>query len=270
MRGVFSTGVLDTFLRQGFNPFDIYLGVSAGAGNLAAFLANMPGRNLRLYCDYSRRPEFIRVTRFLRGGHLMDLDWLWERTIAEIRLDLDTIYAVGKPLLVCVTDVQTGKPVYLDTTAENLEHVLKASSALPILYRGRIEVNGRRMVDGGLSDPIPVNEAIRRGATRIMVIRSRPDDYFKRRGPGDHLAGLLLRRYPALCEQLAQRADHYNKTVSFLRNPPAGIRIIEVCPPTEFRPSRLSQDVRALFSGYRQGRRRGEAAIARWQHTFNG
>lgn len=268
MRGVFSTGVLDTFLRKGFNPFDIYLGVSAGAGNLSAFLARMPGRNLRLYCDYSRRPEFIRVTRFLRGGHLMDLDWLWERTIAEIRLDLDTIYASGKPLVVCVTDVQTGSPVYLDTTAQNLEHILKASSALPVFYRGHVVVNGSRMVDGGLSDAIPVGEAIRRGASRIMVIRSRPTGYRKKRGVSDHLAGLLLRRYPALREQLRRRPDAYNQTVSVLRNPPDGIRIIEICPPTDFRPSRLSQDAPALFSGYRQGRRAGEAAIERWESCF--
>ena len=51
MRGVFSTGVLDGFLAACFNPFDGYIGVSSGAGNLAAYLADMPGRNFRIYTE---------------------------------------------------------------------------------------------------------------------------------------------------------------------------------------------------------------------------
>ena len=93
LRGVFSTGILDGFLESRFNPFDFYLGVSSGASNLAAYLAEMIGRNKRIYTDYSLRPEFIDPVRFLRGGHLMDLDWLWDTTIREIRLDLQRIYA---------------------------------------------------------------------------------------------------------------------------------------------------------------------------------
>lgn len=70
--------VLDGFLEARFNLFDRYVGVSSGAGNLAAYLAEMPERNFKIYTDYSLRPEFISLKRFFRGGHLMDLDWLWD------------------------------------------------------------------------------------------------------------------------------------------------------------------------------------------------
>lgn len=73
MRGIFSTGVLDGFLARNFNPFDIYFGVSSGSGNLAAFLARMPGRNLKIYTDYSLRPEFINWRRAAMGGP----SWTW-------------------------------------------------------------------------------------------------------------------------------------------------------------------------------------------------
>jgi predicted acylesterase/phospholipase RssA len=108
LRGVFSTGILDGFLKAGFNPFDFYMGVSSGASNLAAFLAEMPGRNYRIYKDYARRREFIDSWRFVRGGHLMDLDWLWEITIREMRLDLSKIYSRRRPFLVGLTDMETG------------------------------------------------------------------------------------------------------------------------------------------------------------------
>ena len=87
LRGVFSTGLLDGFLEAKFNPFDFYIGVSSGASNIAAYLSEMTGRNRDIYLDYSLRPEFISIARFLRGGHLLDLDWLWDNTIRDIRLD---------------------------------------------------------------------------------------------------------------------------------------------------------------------------------------
>ncbi len=129
LRGVFSTGLLDGFLEAKFNPFDLCIGVSSGASNLAAYLAGMIGRNARIYLEYSLRPDFISFSKYFQGGHLLDLDWLWEVTIREIRLDLGSIYSRGKPFIVVMTDVQTGEAIYHPTGAGDLEQVLKASSA---------------------------------------------------------------------------------------------------------------------------------------------
>ena len=263
-RGIFTTGLLDVFSEEGFNPFDFYIGVSAGAGNIAAYLADMPGRNLKIFNDYSLRKEFINIPRFLLGGHLMDLDWLWEKTIAEIRLDLKTIYARNRPFVVCMTDVLTGKPVYKDTDADNLEHSLKASSALPLLYRDFPVVEGRSMVDGGLSDSIPVKHAISMGATKIMVIRTRPKKYLKKTSWVRRLPSNLLRRYPEIKNALNNRADMYNETLSFIRNPPEGVHIIEVCPPDTFKTPRISKDPEVVLKGYQIGRSMAREVMKNW------
>ncbi|MEN6466632.1 MAG: patatin-like phospholipase family protein [Syntrophaceae bacterium] len=149
MRGVFSTGVLDGFLEAGFNPFDLSIGVSSGASNLAAYLAGMHGRNAKIYLDYSLRPEFLSYRRFILGGHLLDLDWMWETTIREIRLDLEAIYSRRRPFIAVLTDVMTGSAFYRFTGASDLEQTLKASSAMPLVYRGfppcgRPSFHGRR------------------------------------------------------------------------------------------------------------------------------
>lgn len=265
LRGVFSTGLLDGFLEADFNPFDLYIGVSAGASNLAAYLAGMKGRNGSIYRDYSLRPEFIDLGRFLRGGHLLDLDWLWEITIREIRLDLAAIYARRKPFLVVVTDVRTGLAIYRETTAADLEHTLKASSAIPLLYRGYPEVDGRPATDGGIADALPIGEAIRRGARRIMVLRSRPRDYIKRFGISDRLLARHARTFPLLGVAMKRRAARYNESVTLIRKPPAGVEIVEICPPLDFRVSRLSRNRRILDEGYEQGRRLAAEAIRRWE-----
>lgn len=264
LRGVFSTGLLDGFLEAQFNPFDLYIGVSSGASNLAAYLAGMIGRNKRIYLDYSLRPEFISFPKFLRGGHLLDLDWLWDITIREIRLDLATIYSKKKPFICVLTDVQTGDAHYKLTGAHDLEHVLKASSAMPLLYRGYPEVDNRPMTDGGVADSIPVAEAIRRGARRIMVIRSRHRDYMKRHGLSERFMRWHVRHYPFLQQAMTKRVERYNDAVALIRKPPDGISIIEICQPGSFRVSRLSQDRIVLQEGYEQGRALAVEAIARW------
>ena len=265
MRGVFSTGLFDGFLERRFDPFHMYIGVSAGATSIAAYLAGMHGRNRKIYTELSVGPEFINLRRFLRGGHLMDLDWMWNETISRMRLNLERIYSRQRQFLVGMTDVGTGKPVYRITSAMDLEHVLKASSALPVIYRGFPVVDGRPMTDGGVSDPIPVAEAIRRGAKRIMVVRSRPRGHRSRPDAISFFVYWLLRKYPALQATLKSHDRIYNNAVALIRHPPDGVSIIEICPSERFRTGKFTRDARTLADGYEQGRALADEAIRRWE-----
>ncbi|MBI9076596.1 MAG: patatin family protein [Desulfatibacillum sp.] len=264
MRGVFSTGVLDGFLEARFNPFDLCVGVSAGAANMAAFLAEMPQRNLKIYTDYSLRPQFINFWRFLRGGHLMDLDWLWDITIEEIRLDLKTIFASGKCFVVCLTDVATGQALYKHPHSGDLEDILKASSALPILYRGFPLIDGHPAVDGGIADPIPVRQALKMGARKIMVIRSRPKSYEKKEKFSQAIMLNKMKPFPALSQAISYRIKRYNEAVSLIRNPPSCVSITEICPPENFKPGRLGKNKKVLMEGYEQGRNISREAMEAW------
>ena len=70
MRGAFTSVVLDAFLQQQFNPFDLCVGVSSGSTNIANYLAAQQGRTLQIYLDHSLRPEFIHYGRFFKGNAL--------------------------------------------------------------------------------------------------------------------------------------------------------------------------------------------------------
>lgn len=230
----------------------------------------MIGRNHKIFLDYSLRPEFINFYRFIRGGHLLDLDWLWDITIREIRLDLKTIYSNKQPFYVVMTDMGTGKAVFHPTSAEDLEQALKASSAAPPLYRGFPEVNGRPMTDGGVAEALPVREALDLGADRLMVIRSRPRGYRKRRELSDHILRWCFRDYPQLGKTIAERAERYNRSLSLIRTPAAGVSFVEVCPPSDFAVSRLTRDPAVLQKGYEQGRTLGRKAISFWKEGRRG
>ncbi len=92
MRSIFAAGVLHAFGKAGFDPFDLYIGVSAGACHLASHLAGQNNRNFDITLQYSLKSDFINIKRFLSGGHLMDLDWLWKQTITNYRLDLAYLF----------------------------------------------------------------------------------------------------------------------------------------------------------------------------------
>jgi len=254
MRGIFSCGILDEFIANEFYPFDLCIGVSAGASNSAAYLAKMHGRNLKVYMDYSLRPEFIRYGRFLLGGHLLDLDWMWSVTARDLPIDTATLFSQHCEFLAAATCSSTGQVHYLKPDAGNLFEVLKASSALPIFYRDTVKLNGRHWSDGGVSDAIPVREAYRRGARKILVLRSRERDYRKMPSKMEFLLPYFLKKTPALVPVMRRRPQAYQASLDFIREAPADAQITEVCVPDNFPVSRMTTDRDMLKRGYQIGR----------------
>ncbi|MEL6117349.1 patatin family protein [Photobacterium sp. SP02] len=253
MRGIFAAGVLDGFLEQDYRPFDFCIGVSAGSTNLAAWLANQHGRNYKVITDYSCRPEFISLRKFIRGGHWLDLDWLWQITIDEIRLDLDAFDAQPIPLYVVTTQVSSGEAVYTQATADNLEQLLKASCSVPVAYRDYPLLNGDAMTDGGVADSIPVIKAYQMGAREITVILSRPLGYRKKTSKTSWFLRRMLADTPELARVMMKRADNYNSAIAFIENPPQDCRIHVIAPPAEFDVGRITTDKKRLDTGYQMG-----------------
>lgn len=253
MRGIFAAGVLDAFLAQGRTAFDHCIGVSAGAVNLAAFLAGQRGRNHSVITDYSCRPEFISLARFVRGGHWLDLDWLWAITIRECRLDLARFAANPVPLTVVATRVSDGQAAYLKGNAAELEQQIKASCSVPLVYRDFVRIGGEAMTDGGVADSIPVHHAYEQGARDITVVLSRPFGYRKRAPRMPALHRYLLRETPALARASLSRHQSYNDAIDFIRQPPADCRIRVIVPPAGFRVGRMTTDKGRLEQGYQMG-----------------
>lgn len=262
MRGIFATGVMDAFMEARYNPFNLYLGVSAGSTALAAYVAEQYQRNYKIFTTYSVGEDFINFKKFAKGGHLVDLDWLWEVTIRDMRLDLEKICSRNHEFYVGVTNAATGKAEFLRPTIDQLEEITKASSALPLMYRDQVQINRQHYVDGGLAAPIPVEEAVKKGARAVMIIRSRPKSYQMKAKPLNGLiSGALLRDYPAVVQAMKERPLVYAKSIAFMRSPNSRVKILEVNPPETFGTKRLTKDIDQLNRDYELGRQAGFEAI---------
>jgi predicted patatin/cPLA2 family phospholipase len=270
MRGVFAAGVLDAFATRGFAPFDLAIGTSAGAAALASHLAGQVGRNWRCLSGLMRRAEFVHplrgAWRALRRGHWMDLDWLFAACERQDPLDVRALACCGVEFLVAATSADTGEPVYLAPDAGDTSAVLKASSAVPLLYRGPVEVRGHRLVDGGVAAAIPVGEAYRRGARRIVVVRSRASGIAELRPGVEHCVGALaLRAYPALARAIWRSPAQYRASLEFIADPPSDCAVLEVAPPRPLATGRTSRALAALERDYVLGLECGDAAARSWE-----
>jgi predicted patatin/cPLA2 family phospholipase len=266
MRGIFSVGVLDVFLERGFDPFDLAIGVSAGACNLASHVARQAGRNWRAYFDLMTRRDFIDLRRALTGGSVVDLDWLWTALAEREPLDVAAILRSASELVVVATSASTGEPVYFRPGLEDMFDLLRGSCALPGLYRGSVSVDGATIVDGGVSDPIPVAEAYRRGARRILVVRSRPHGVVKKASRvSSALTPLFFRKYPAMSRAMVRTPERYQEAVRWIAAPPADCHVVHVAPDVALETERTTQDKGKLERDYAVGRRAGERAIEEWR-----
>jgi len=263
MRGIFTSGLLDEFIEHKFNPFNFYCGVSAGALNISAYLAEMKERNLKLYLEFATRSEFMSVPRFLKGGHLLDMDWMWHMMEKHLKLDHSKIerhnFHVG------ITDISKAQALFTRAKAETMDQILKISSTLPIFYRGFPKFNGQLMTDGGMADAIPVRHAIEQGAKQIMVVRSRLHEYKQKMSVLDHWLAHTFRKHPEFSQLFKTRAQRYNDTIGLIRNPPAGVEIMEVCPPPGFKIGRLDRGKSSLLKTYEMGRTSAGNVMDQWR-----
>lgn len=265
-RGIFTAGVLDEFMRAQFNPFDLYFGTSAGAQNLSAYVCNQPEYARKVIMRYTTRREFFDPVRFVRGGNLIDLDWLVEATASQMPLAMDIAarsFEAGKAFYMCACRQDDYTAEYFAPTDQTWLDLIRASSAIPGFYRSGVSLNGVNYLDGGVSDAIPVREAAKRGANTIVVIRTVPSQtyytpqWFKRmeRWLGESSLRPLI--------NLVQHHEKsYAEIQKFIEAPPGKLRIFEIYPPRLLNSMALGSRIPALRDDYKLGRLCGRYFLA--------
>ena len=229
VRAAFAAGVLDALLEED-EAFDLVAGTSAGALLAAAYLAGQKGRSLRVLRHPGCRAAFGRITDFLRGGDLVDLELLHEAADRLEPLDAEAMLAHPARFLLTVTDVASGVGHVIQPSAVELTDALKATSALPIAVRSPIAVRGMTCLDGGIAIPLPVQEVLDLGATELVVVRTRQATYRNSGRSGRLAAPWFERKQPALAEALRRRGDVYNAMADLLEHPPEGITVQQIRP----------------------------------------
>ena len=264
MRGVFTSGVLDAFMKHDLY-FPYVVAVSAGACNGLSYMSRQPRRARYSNIDMLRKYDYISLKRLLTQGSIFDPNILYERFPNEIvPFDYETYRENPAVYEIVTTNCLTGRAEYLTekTDPKRLTAIVKASSSLP--YVAQItEVDGVPMLDGGIVDSIPVVRAIDKGYSPNVVILTR-NRGFRSSEPDIKVPKLFYGEYPRLRVALSRRVEEYNKQLELIERMEDWGEVICIRPERPMEVDRLCRDVGKLEALYEEGFMLGEQFISSW------
>ena len=206
MRGVFTSGVLDAFMKHELY-FNYVVAVSAGACNGLSYMSRQPRRARVSNIDMLVKYDYISLRNLVTRGSIFDPELLYERFPNEIvPYDYDAFFGSGATFEMVATNCLTGRAEYLSESSgdrKRLIDIVKASSSLPYVSRMTL-VDGVPMLDGGIVDSIPVLRAIETGHRHNVVIATRNRGW-RNKGRDRRLPPFVYKNYPRLRVALSHR-----------------------------------------------------------------
>lgn len=263
MRGLFTAGVIDVMMENNIE-FDGAIGVSAGAAFGCNYKSKQIGRAARYNIKYCNDPRYCSLKSLITTGNLFGADFCYRELPEKLDLfDNATYNSNPMDFYVVCTDVETGKPLYkkCDTTEGELLEWIRASASMPLVSK-IVEVGGYKLLDGGISDSIPLKYFESIGYNKNVLILTQPKDYVKKKNELLPLMKIILRKYPKLVEAMAIRHEMYNKTTEYINEKEKKGDIFVVRPEKKLEVGRIEKNPEKLRQAHLAGRTEGEKAIA--------
>ena len=269
-RGIFTAGILDSWLAKDFNPFAVLIGTSAGAQNLSSYLSRQKGYAKRAIMTLSSDRAFYGVKNLFTGRSALDLDWYFnqiQRPEYQLNTQCAQAQLAHREVLFTATKSDDFSPTFLEPDENNWLKVLKASSAIPYLYKKGVEIDNAHYLDGGVVEPIPVKKAYQQGAKKIIVLRTVPSHYTEQTPWANKLKSLICstQRCPKVLNMLTTHEIAYNESLNFIHHPPEDSEVVELAPPRELQSNVIGSSAEALENDYRMGFEIGTAFLATQQ-----
>lgn len=266
MRGLFTAGVIDVLMENGVG-FDGAVGVSAGAAFGCNYKSNQPGRVIRYNTRFCRDKRYCSVRSLIKTGDMFGAEFCYHEIPEKLDpFDFETYKNSPMEFYAVCTDVETGKPVYhrCDTMNGRELEWLRASASMPMAAR-IVRIDGYNMLDGGISDSVPLKFMEDSGYERNVVILTQPRDYSKSENKLMPMLKAVYRKYPKLLQTMENRHKMYNSQLQYIRNAEKEKRALVIAPEAKLPVKRVEHDPDVLREVYRLGRKAGNKHLAEIQ-----
>ena len=260
MRGMFTAGVLDTFLDNDIK-MDSVVGVSAGALFGVNYLSGQKGRVIRYNKRFNKDKNYMGFRPLLREGNIVSTKYAYEDVPKTLDpFDDETYKKSNVPFYAVVTNVATGNPEYIQihSVFEQMD-TLRASGSMPFVSKP-VAIGDKKYLDGGIADSIPFEWLAGQGCDKLIVILTRDMEYRKKL-MSPVLVKLYGRKYPKIAERLLQRHNNYNRAVEELRKWEAGGKAMVIRPSSPIEIGRIEKNPDKLQAVYELGAKDGNANL---------
>ena len=255
MRGLFSAGVMDVLMENDIWP-DGVIGVSAGAAFGCNMKSKQPGRVLRYNKKLAHDWRYASLRSLLTTGDYFGGEYAYHYMPRHIDyFDVDTFRENPMEFWAVCTNVGTGKAEYKRLTEVDdicLEYI-RASASMPIAAR-IVTVEGKKLLDGGIADSIPLRFFREQGYERNLVVLTQPEGYVKKQNSFMRLMRMWLHRHPRIVRALENRHIMYNEELAYIREEEKKPNTLVLRPKGKLTIGHISHDPAEMQATYEQGR----------------
>lgn len=259
MRGLFTAGVTDVLMENGIT-FDGGIGVSAGATFGCNYKSHQIGRTYEYNIKYCDDERYGSWKSFFKTGDVYEADFCYNMIPNELEpFDYETFEKNPMEFYYVATDVETGKAVYHKATTGKDEDLLwvRASASMPIVSQ-IVEVDGYKLLDGGISDSIPIRFFESIGYDHNVVILTQPRNFVKEKNSLLPIIRISLKDYPKCIEAIEKRHHVYNETTFYIKGREALGHCLVIQPEEPLNISAMEDNPEEIDRVYQLGRKAGE------------
>ena len=263
MRGLFTCGIIDVMMDAGIEP-DGLIGVSAGAAFGCNYKSRQKGRAIRYNKMFAHDKRYCSWQSWLKTGDLYNAEFGYHIIPAQYDIFDDEAFDKNPMEFYAVcTNVETGEPVYkkLEKATSLTYDWIRASASMPLASKV-VELEGMKVLDGGVADSIPLAYFESIGYERNVVILTQPDDYVKEHNRLMPLMRIALRKYPRMIDAMDKRHIMYNKELEYVRQAEREDRCLVIRPQVKLPIGHISHDPEEMQRVYDIGIETGKRHLA--------
>lgn len=245
MKCAYSAGVLDYFLDFNIN-FDYCIGVSAGAANIASYLAKQRERNLRYYTIHAQDPRYVGIRNLIKTGSVFGLQYIYgelSNSTGDDPIDYNQIIKNPSEFYFPATDALTGRVDYLskkDLSPDDYRGFM-ATSAMPAFCKP-VKLHGHLYYDGGVGDSIPVQKALDDGCEKLIIVLERPRGFIKQPENFRPIYKRMLHKYPETIKAVDNRHVNYRSSMQLAYQLESDGKAIIIAPSRQVKITTFTKD----------------------------
>ena len=264
LRALFTAGVTDVMMENQIR-FDGLIGVSAGATFGCNYKSGQVGRALRYNITFKDDPRYMSWRSFLKTGDLVGAEFSYHVLPNQLDIfDYEAYCQNPMEFHVVCTDAETGEAVYkrLDIMDDDGLDWIRASASMPIVSRP-VPLEGRKLLDGGIVNSIPLKHFQELGFERNIVVLTQPKGFFKKRTKLMPLFRLTMRKYPAIIKAMSRRHLMYNEQLQYLAEEEQKGNVLLIYPEDALPIGRTEQNEEKMRKVYQMGRIAAEQQLSK-------
>lgn len=253
MRGIYTAGVLDFFIDKNIEV-DLVVGVSAGGCHAASYLSKQYNRAFRTNIDYLHDKEYLSFRNLIKTGSIFGMDLMFNKIPNELYpYDYEAFNNSKSKFTVVATNCETGEAEYFQLKDMKKDIMyLQASCSIP-MFANIVEVDGYKLVDGGVSDSIPIEYALKQGCNKNIVVLTRDKTYRKSKVKFISAIKRKYKKYPKLVKSIENRHLNYNKSLDLVKSLEEKNEVFVIQPKSPVKVSQVEKNKDKLIALYNDG-----------------